>query len=307
MGEEPWRLSEAARRLLPGSSRRGARGALGARAALRGFVGNVPDQLFLGDTLHVLNKGGVIGRCTSANTDLGEALPLRYLGTVVEDGTPRNIREGGIAEADFLSNSIPLVLVAGSCMNSGKTQAVCEIVAGLHSFGARVAAGKVTGVACLRDVLNMQDHGAVEVKSFLDCGYPSTAGFETVVPVAKGILNALAVVDPDVIVLEIGDGLLGGYSCESLFSDKELMGHRVLLVFCANDLVAAWGGIRYLEGLGQTIDCVSGPATDNEVGIQMIEKEFGVRAINARNHPGDLARMAGEALRVKGASSGSVS
>src|SRR5690349_12392079 len=36
-------------------------GTLGSRRALKGFVGNCPDQVHAGDTLNVLNMGGVVG------------------------------------------------------------------------------------------------------------------------------------------------------------------------------------------------------------------------------------------------------
>src|SRR4051812_9872059 len=38
-------------------------GALGSRRALKGFVGDVPEELGAGDRLHLLNMGGVIGCC----------------------------------------------------------------------------------------------------------------------------------------------------------------------------------------------------------------------------------------------------
>ena len=38
-------------------------GALGSRQALRGFVGYAPYRVAAGETLHLLNIGGVIGRC----------------------------------------------------------------------------------------------------------------------------------------------------------------------------------------------------------------------------------------------------
>src|SRR5688500_4011918 len=44
-------------------------GVLGARDALRGYSGVVPESVAPGDVLHLLNLGGVIGRCTSANPD----------------------------------------------------------------------------------------------------------------------------------------------------------------------------------------------------------------------------------------------
>src|SRR4030095_15847268 len=39
-------------------------GVLGQRRALKGFVGDVPEKVNVGDELHILNLGGVIGCCT---------------------------------------------------------------------------------------------------------------------------------------------------------------------------------------------------------------------------------------------------
>src|SRR5687767_15955617 len=39
-------------------------GVLGRRRALKGFVGDVPAAVKIGDELHLLNMGGVIGYCT---------------------------------------------------------------------------------------------------------------------------------------------------------------------------------------------------------------------------------------------------
>jgi len=46
-------------------------GVLGSRRALRGYAGVVPSQIRVGDVLHVLNLGGVLGTCTAANPELG--------------------------------------------------------------------------------------------------------------------------------------------------------------------------------------------------------------------------------------------
>jgi hypothetical protein len=39
-------------------------GTLGARRALRGYAGEVPASIAVGDTIEVLNLGGILGRCT---------------------------------------------------------------------------------------------------------------------------------------------------------------------------------------------------------------------------------------------------
>ena len=55
-------------------------GALGSRAALRGFCGRVPEKLAAGDRIHILNLGGVLGECTSENSDVGKPLTVEVLG-----------------------------------------------------------------------------------------------------------------------------------------------------------------------------------------------------------------------------------
>ena len=64
---------------------------LGERQALKGFVGSIPDQIEPGDTLHILNMGGVVGLCHSANSDFGQPMRVRVLGAAIVDGQPANI------------------------------------------------------------------------------------------------------------------------------------------------------------------------------------------------------------------------
>src|SRR4051794_12602312 len=52
-------------------------GVLGERQALKGYVGVIPPHIEPGDVLHMLNMGGVLGRCVSANPDLGKPLRVR--------------------------------------------------------------------------------------------------------------------------------------------------------------------------------------------------------------------------------------
>ena len=70
---------------------------------------------------------------------------------------------------------------------------------------------------------------------------------------------------------------MGHYGVDLLLKDRELMSHVAAHILCANDLVAAWGGLRFLGELGLDVDCVSGPATDNSAGVDYIEQRFGMR------------------------------
>ena len=266
-------------------------GTIGSRRALKGFVGHAPAAVRVGETIHILNLGGVLGVCTSANKDFGEPLKVKVLGVAVRDGRTINISDGAIPPAATLRCDKPVIVVAGTCMNAGKTRAACEIIQRLNGRGYRLGALKVSGVACLKDTLNMEDHGAIDSLSFLDAGHPSTAGFEDLAPMAKGLLNEMARKPVDGIVVELGDGIIGGYGVASIYKDRELVQAMKVHVMCANDLVAAWGAREVSRQLGRAIDVMSGPATDNDVGERYVEDELGIPAANARTRGAKLAEL----------------
>ncbi|MDE1798459.1 MAG: hypothetical protein KGH63_03570 [Candidatus Micrarchaeota archaeon] len=264
-------------------------GALGSRMALKGFVGRVPDKLAVGDTLHVLNLGGVLGHCVSENTDVGHPLKVKLLGQVMLEGQPASIRSHALPVSHALPSSAPIIMVSGTCMSAGKTLAACHIIRGLKLAGLKVSAGKVTGVSLKRDVLNMEDYGAEKGLYFTDFGLPSTVDLADVAPVAKGMVHELDSIKPDVIVLELGDGLMGGYGVRSILEDRDLRARTAVHVLCANDPVAAYGGKLFFDRLGLSIDVVAGPVTDNLVGVKFVQDELNLPGINARTDGEKLA------------------
>ena len=264
-------------------------GVLGRRSALKGFVGDVPLTVTAGDRLHLLNMGGVIGLCTGHHSSLSDAIGVEVIGLASdEDGRVMNIADHALKPRTSMGPTAPLVLVAGTCMNSGKTFAATEVIKRASHAGLKVAAAKLSGVACLRDTLDMSDHGAIATASFLDCGLPSTVGAGDLAPVAKAIIVRLNESAPDLIVIELGDGILGGYSVDSVFDDSEIRAATVALIFCASDYVGAWGGIELFKRRGMSIDVIAGSVTDSKMGEDFIEREFGVPAGNARR---DGARL----------------
>lgn len=267
-------------------------GVLGRRRALKGFVGDVPETASAGDHLHLLNMGGVIGFCTGHHSSLSDAIQVEVIGLVCDEtGRVLNIIDAALPTRDQLGETAPIVMVAGTSMNSGKTYAATELIKQATHDGLRVAAAKLSGVACLRDTLNMADHGAIATASFLDCGLPSTVGAGDLAPIAKSIIARLNESTPDLIVIELGDGILGGYSVDSVFDDVELREATVALIFCASDYVGAWGGIQLLRERGIEVAVVSGSVTDSQMGEDYVEKEFGVPAANAKRHGSVLYQL----------------
>ncbi len=264
-------------------------GVLGDRRALKGFVGNVPETIAAGDRLHLLNMGGVIGQCTGHYSSLSDAIEVEVLGSLCDKlGFSLNIGDNALEPSNELNINAKVVVVGGSCMNSGKTVAVTEIVKQASRAGLKVAGAKLSGVACLRDTLNMEDHGAIATASFLDCGLPSTADCGNLAPVAKAILNHLSNFGPDLIVAELGDGIVGGYAVDSVLQDSEIRSSISSFVFCAADYVSVIGGITVLKDLGIGIDVVAGSVTDSLMGEEFVRERFGLEAGNARR---DGARL----------------
>jgi hypothetical protein len=275
-------------------------GVLGRRRALKGFVGDLPSTVDAGDKLHLLNMGGVIGSCTGHHSSLSDAIKVEVLGLASDErGWVVNIADVALPPQNTLGETAPLVIIAGTCMNSGKTYAATELIKQATRAGMRVAAAKLSGIACLRDTLNMADHGAIATASFLDCGLPSTVGAGNLASVAKTIISRLNQSAPELIVIELGDGLLGGYSVESVFDDAELREATAGIVFCASDYVGAWGGIELLRRRGIEIDVVAGSVTDSQMGQDFIEQEFGVPAANARRNGERLFELVSSKMQSK--------
>lgn len=265
-------------------------GALGHRKALFGYSGSVPESIRPGDTLHLLNLGGVLGTCDSADPERGSPFDCKVLGAVLDFpylgeriGVPARVGGAKLPKDPELdTKGIPVVAVAGTCMDSGKTVAACAVISRLRDEGFVVDAFKATGVSAQRDILAMEDAGARETRIFTDFGVVTTSEANGL-DLTKTMLNELAEGKPDFIVFELGDGLLGAYGVESILADESVRSALTSVVLSANDPVAAWGGVTLLrDRFGIEPAVVTGPATDNAVGIGIIRDRLAVDAANAR-------------------------
>lgn len=279
-------------------------GALGHRHALFGYSGHLPQRLAPGDTVNLLNIGGVLGICDSVNPDLGPPFECEVLGAVLH--FPYLGERIGVAArigaetldlgAKLDAGGVPVVALVGSCMNCGKTAAACTLVRHLSHGGLTVDGLKATGVSLRRDVLAMEDAGARTTGLFTDLGVVSTTGANAPA-VTRTLVTRLAAQKPDAIVAELGDGLLGAYGVAAILEDPEIRSAFTAVVLAANDPVAAWGGVRMLrERFGIEPVAVTGPATDNLAGTRIIEESVGVPAINARTDGERLAALVRERL-----------
>ena len=282
-------------------------GALGHRNALRGYSGRLPTELVPGDTIQLLNIGGVLGHCDSANPDVGPPFDCKVLGTVLHFpylgeriGVPARAGMKTLDANTVLdTQGVPVVALAGTCMDSGKTAAACAIVSRLRHLGLHVAACKATGVSLRRDILTMEDAGASETMIFSDLGVVTTTA-KNGPALTRALLTSLAENKPDVIVLELGDGLLGAYGVEAILSDQAIRDAMTAVILCANDPVSAWGGAKILrESFNIEPAVVTGPATDNAVGVDQISERMSLPAINALSNGVALGDLVADLLKHK--------
>jgi hypothetical protein len=264
-------------------------GALGPRRALFGYSGHVPSSVKPGDIIQLLNIGGVMGICDSATADKGKPFDCRVLGVVLQFpylgeriGIPARVGHRALDfNATLDTHGVPVVALAGTCMEAGKTAAAAAIVARMRHRGLVVDAFKATGVSLRRDILAFEDAGARRTTIFTDLGVVTTTG-RTGPALTRTMLTELSAGKPDAIVFELGDGLLGTYGVDAILDCADIRRALTGVVLSANDPVAAWGGVKLLRERFSIEPClVTGPSTDNQVGIEIIEQQMGVKADNA--------------------------
>src|SRR5580658_1757283 len=279
-------------------------GALGPRRALFGYSGHVPPAVKAGDIIQMLNIGGVLGICDSANPDKGRPFDCRVLGVVLHFpylgeriGVPARVGYKPLdSDAKLDTHGVPVVALAGTCMEAGKTAAACAVISRMRHRGLVVDAFKATGVSLRRDILAMEDAGARRSAIFTDLGIVTTTRANGPA-LTRTMLTELAAGKPDVLVFELGDGILGTYGVDAILECPDIRAALRAVLLSANDPVAAWGGVKLLRERFSIEPCVvTGPATDNQVGVEIIASQMGVPAFNAISNGAALGDRVIEAI-----------
>jgi len=283
-------------------------GALGHRKALFGYSGHIPQSVKPGDIIQMLNIGGVLGICDSVNPDKGKPFDCRVIGVALHFpylgeriGVPARVGKSKLDyDAKLETRGVPVVALAGTCMEAGKTAAACAIVSRMRHRGLVVDAFKATGVSLRRDILAMEDAGARRSMIFTDLGICTTTRINGPA-LTRTMLTELSTGKPDVIVFELGDGILGTYGVDAILECTDVRAALTGVVLSANDPVAAWGGVKLLrERFGIEPCVVTGPSTDNSVGVDIIQNQLGVPAFNALSAGAALGDCVMNAVGLKG-------
>ena len=244
-----------------------------------------PDQVLAevpGDLApcHLIAAGGLAGKVTMRHGAVGSPTQLAPVGLLADSRRRLNLKQFAPCSLDpDASRRVRphVVAVLGTSMNSGKSTAAACLIRGLTSAGLRVAAGKITGTGAGGDPRLFHDAGAVKVLDFTDYGYPTTFRLETAElgSLAMSMVNALAESDPEVIVVEIADGVYQGETRHLL--NTEVL-HTLVdsVLFAAADALGASAGVALLRSAGHSPAAVSGMLTVSPLAASEAAAELDV-------------------------------
>ncbi len=243
----------------------------GARYASDQFEALVPDSL---EPCHMVAAGGIAAKCLNRHDATKTPTRIRPLGLVADAaGHKLNLKRYALPAATPTGASLGkkpyCMAVVGTSMNAGKTTTIAGLVKGMSRNGFTVAVGKVTGTGAGGDRWAYVDAGAAEVLDFTDFGYASTYKVprETLKALLPAMVQRLAQGQPDVIVLELADGLYFSETSElvesSVFADQVDD-----VVVAASDAMGADAGVRWLTDRSITPVALAGRMTSSPLAVR---------------------------------------
>lgn len=248
----------------------------------------------------MLAGGGCLGRMVWRHDRMKAPTRVQPLGRLTDaEGAVLTTDDFALPPADG-KTAIPLIVVVGTSMNSGKTTATVALTHGLTRAGYAVAALKGTGTGSFGDVNDYSDAGAAFVGDFTDTGMVTTylqpmervrAGIETLLAAAERQGAAVA-------VMEIADGIFQKETA-ALLADPAFVARMSGCVFACGDAVAAAGGVARLADLGVRPLCLTGLLSCSPMASAEAEAMTGV-AVVARSGLMDPAVASGLLAGARG-------
>lgn len=236
----------------------------GNRYAPDQFEAEVPDSL---DACHLVASGGVIARALSWHNRMSGPTRVRPIGLIAQmrDSRIVNVADGAEPfESPQGPVATPVIAIAGTAMNAGKTTTAAYLTRGMRLAGLRVGYAKVTGTGAGGDPWLIRDAGACPVLDFTDIGHVSTyrIELEQVETICRRLIHRLQIAGVDLIILEIADGLFQRETAHLLSTQMSKDCFDGIL-FAATDSMGASAGVQWLAREGHRIIAVTGTVTSS--------------------------------------------
>ena len=236
-----------------------------------------------GEASDLLTPGGLAGKMLAH----GRPLPATRIKPL---GLLRNSRDETINLQDYAfakrdrAVTVPVIGVAGTALNSGKTTAAASLGFGLRRLGYRVAALKITGAGAFDDVNAYYDAGCAWVADFTDAGLASTHNqpVAKIITATKTLLSQAEGRCVDVIIMEIGDGLFQ-HQTETLLKSAYIHNLFNGVILAATDVLNALIGARVLRRYGLPPVVIAGKVAASPAATAEIQTKTGIKVASGES------------------------
>jgi hypothetical protein len=249
----------------------------GTRYASAQFEGYLPKKHHR--KYQILGQGGVVGVLASLHAKLDDigATEVRLVGYAVDDENKViNTIYNGVERLSFnpIKRPYEMYLSVGASMDSGKTTTAAFLSRGFMQQKRKVAFIKLTGTVFAKDCSIVRDCGAKTAIDFSYCGYPSTFLCNTneVLDILETLLQRVERMNPDVVVIEIADGLLQRET-KALINHKPLMDIIDGVLLSCADSLAVKSGIDILTNINHEPMLISGIFTASPLMVNEVKNE----------------------------------
>ncbi|GAB4413921.1 MAG: DUF1611 domain-containing protein [Bacteroidia bacterium] len=256
------------RSIMPGDHLMLAFGHRYASAQFEGYVPEAPLEVY-----HLLGQGGVVGEVRSAHASYRAAGPttLRLIGYAFDEtGAFINTHYRAEMRPTLGPVAAHTILSVGTSMDSGKTTTAAYLCRGFSRAGKRVAFIKLTGTCYSKDAQLSLDLGAAMSIDFSHFGYPSTymCSTEELTRLFYELVSVVQqAVQPEVILIEIADGLLQRETA-ALLQHQPFMRAIDDVVFSSGDSLGLLGGLHVLQHYNIQPRALSGLLTASPLMVQ---------------------------------------
>lgn len=264
-------------------------GVFGHRYATDAFEAQVEGV----DRLSLLTAGGLIGTVRSRHQEMAKPTPVTFVGFLQgPTGERSNLKRALSRPPAPPRDPRNLLVVVGTGMNAGKTTVASRLIHALVQRNHQVAAVKLTGSVSHRDQDEMRAAGAHAVADFSDHGFPSTylAPAEELVRLRRDLLADVGRIDPDVVVMEIADGVLQRETA-LILADPTFRAQVRGILLAADSALGALAAIARLKEWGYRVLAVSGALTSSPLYMREFAANSEVPIVSSAGLGGPLGEI----------------
>jgi len=262
-------------------------GVFGNRYATDGFEGKVGRL----DKLSMLTGAGMVGTVKSRHKGIKKSTKLTFVGLLNDEkGNRINLKKINFHKSVPKNPPTNLILVVGSGMNSGKTTTASKLINGLSKNNKKIVACKLTGSVSNRDKNELFAASADHIMDFSDYGFPSTylCKKTELVDLFNTMLADIEKVSPDVIVMEIADGVLQRET-KMILTDKKIKKLIKGIVLTAESAPSALFSLEQLVNWGHNVIAISGAITSSPLSSKEFTQNSEAKLVSSIDSGTDLS------------------